>query len=73
MGTLIDFHPTKRSLLRGAKREMAEMFRRSAGGQDPIPSHESRELFEMGLVEEIKWLDWETYCLSVLNRIFDGG
>jgi hypothetical protein len=73
MGTLIDFHPTKRSILRAAKREMEGMFRMSAGGRDPIPSSESRVLFEMGLVEEVKWQDWETYCLSVLNRIFEGG
>jgi hypothetical protein len=25
----------------------------------------------MGLVEEVEWLDWETYCTGVLNRIFE--
>jgi hypothetical protein len=45
------------------------MYRLSHGGEDPIASEASRELFEQGLVEEVKWLDWQTYCRTVLNRL----
>lgn len=72
MGTLIEIHHTRKSILRMARREMAEMYRRSGGGQDPIPDEESRELFENGFVEEVKWQDWETYCRIMLDRIFTG-
>jgi len=72
MGTLIDFHPTMKSLLRQARREMERMYRLSAGGQDPIPSNESRELFEMGWVEEVAWQDWATYCTAILDKILKG-
>jgi len=69
MGTLLDFHPTRKSILRQARREMERMYQLSAGGQDPIPSNESRELFELGLVEEVEWQDWETYCTAIFSRI----
>ena len=72
MGTLIDFHPTTKSMLREARREIDRMYRLSAGGQDPIPSNESRELFELGWLEEVEWLDWESYCLSIINEIYEG-
>ena len=71
MGDLVEFRLTKKSIHRAAKREVERMYQVTGGGVDPIASSESRELFEMGLVEEVEWLDWETYCTGVLNRIFE--
>jgi hypothetical protein len=28
-------------------------------------------LFDLGVVDEVKWQDWRTYCLTVLNRLPD--
>ncbi len=71
MGELVAFRLTKKGIHRAAKRELERMYQVTGGGVDPIPSSESRELFESGLVEEVRWLDCETYCTSVLNRIFE--
>jgi hypothetical protein len=72
MGTLLDFRPTRKSILRAGRREMERMYRLSAGGQDPLPGSESRELFDLGLIDEVGWQDWETYCKDLLNGMFDG-
>jgi hypothetical protein len=72
MGELVEFRLTKKAIYRAARREMERMYQMTGGGVDPIPSSESRELFEMGLVEEVRWEDWETYCTNIVNRIFDG-
>ncbi len=72
MGDLVQFRLTKKAVYRAARREMERMYQMTGGGVDPIASSESLELFEMGIVEEVKWLDWDTYCLSIINRIFDG-
>jgi hypothetical protein len=71
MGDLVEFRLTKKAIYRAARREVERMYQMTGGGVDPVASSESRELFEMGLVEEVQWLDWETYCSSVLNRIFE--
>jgi hypothetical protein len=71
MGKLLKFRRTEKAILRLAKREMEKMYQLSGGGQDPIPSDESRELFEIGWVDEVKWLDWPTYCTRLLNRLFE--
>lgn len=73
MGDLVAFRLTKKSIHRAAKREMERMYQMTGGGVDPIASAstESRELFELGLVEEVEWVDWETYCTGVINRIFE--
>ena len=71
MGNLVAFRLTEKSIHRAAKREMERMYQMTGGGVDPIASTESRELFELGLVEEVTWLDWETYCTGVINRIFE--
>ena len=71
MGDLVELRLTKKAMYRAARREVARMYQMSGGGVDPIASIESRELFEMGLVEEVEWLDWETYCTNVMNRVFD--
>ncbi len=72
MGDLVEFRLTKKAIYRAARREVERMYQMTGGGVDPVASSESRELFVMGLVEEVSWLDWETYCTSVLNRIFEG-
>jgi hypothetical protein len=71
MGDLVEFRLTKKAIYRAAQREVQRMYQMTCGGDDPIASDESRELFELGLVEEVEWLDWETYCTKVLNRVFD--
>ncbi len=71
MGKLVKFAPTKKSILRQARREIERMYKASCGGQDPITRCESRELFELGLLDEVEWQDWATYCRRVLNRIFE--
>ncbi|MDD2904388.1 MAG: hypothetical protein PHU44_18320 [Syntrophales bacterium] len=71
MGDLVDFRLTKKSIYRAAQREMVRMYQMTGGGVDPIANRESRELFEMGLVEEVQWENWETYCAGVLDRIFE--
>lgn len=69
MGEIIDFRPTPKSIYRAAKREMEQMYRLSSGGTDPIVDDASREMFERGEIDEVKWISWEKYCIQVLNSI----
>ncbi len=69
MGEIIDFHLTKRSIYRAAIKEMEQMYRLSCGGTDPIVDEASREMFERGEIDEVKWLSWEGYCQNVLNML----
>jgi hypothetical protein len=69
MGDLVELRLTKKAIYRAARREVVRMYQMSGGGVDPIASTESRELFEMGMVDEVEWLSWETYCAGILNRI----
>jgi hypothetical protein len=55
MGTLVAFRPTVQSIPREGRREIERMYRLSAGGEDPLISAESRELFEPGLIDEVQW------------------
>jgi hypothetical protein len=71
MGDLVEFRLTEKSIYRAARREMERMYQMTGGGVDPIASSKSRELFELGLVEEVDWLDWETYCTEVINCMFE--
>jgi hypothetical protein len=70
MGELVELRLTKKSIYRAARREVERMYQMTGGGVDPVASSEAQELFEMGLVEEVPWLDWDTYCTRILNRIF---
>ena len=72
MGDLVQFGLTKKGIYRAARREVERMYQMTGGGVDPIASSESRELFDLGLVEEVEWVNWETYCTNVINRVFDG-
>jgi hypothetical protein len=69
MGTVIDFRLTKKAIYRAAVKEMNQMYRLSAGGADPIIDEASREPFERGEIDEVRWKDWSTYRVTVLNRI----
>lgn len=69
MGEIIDFRPTRRSIYRAAVREMEQMYQLSCGGADPIVDDTSREMFERGEIDEVKWISWERYCIKVLNII----
>jgi len=71
LGDLVPLRLTKKKALRDAVREINRMYRLSHGGEDPIASEASRELFELGLVEEVKWQDWQTYCRTMLSRVPD--
>jgi hypothetical protein len=69
MGTVIDFRLTKKAIYRDAVKEMNNMYRLSAGGTDPIIDDASRWAFERGEIDEVRWKDWGTYCVTVLNKI----
>ena len=69
MGEIIDFHLTKKSVYRAAVKEMEQMYRLSCGGSDPIVDDSSREMFERGEIDEVKWVSWSGYCTKVLNKL----
>jgi len=48
---------------------MRRMYQLSAGGSDPIVDEVSREMFERGEIDEVRWEDWTAYCIRILNRI----
>lgn len=67
MGEIVDFRLTKKSVYRAAIKEMEQMYRLSCGGEDPIVDETSREMFERGEIDEVKWISWERYCNNFLN------
>lgn len=69
MGRIVDFHLTKKGIYRAAVKEIEEMYRLSKGGEDPIIDDASRDMFEGGEIDEVKWLNWERFCLKVLNNM----
>jgi hypothetical protein len=69
MGEIINFQPNRKSLYRLAVKEMEQMYRLSCGGTDPIVDEASREMFERGEIDEVKWVSWEAYCIKVLNKM----
>ena len=71
MGQIVDFRLTKKAIYRAAVKEIEEMYRLSKGGVDPIIDDASREMFERGEIDEVEWLNWERFCLKVLNRMGD--
>ncbi len=64
MGKVIDLHLTKKAIYRAAVKEMNKMYRLSGGGADPIIDDASREMFERGEIDEVRWKDWTTYCIN---------
>jgi hypothetical protein len=69
MGKVIDLHLTKKAIYRAAVKEMQKMYRMTGGGSDPIIDEASREMFERGEIDEVRWKDWTSYCVTVLNNI----
>ena len=69
MGEVIELRLTKKAIYRAAAKEINQMYRLSAGGSDPIIDDASREMFERGEIDEVRWRDWGTYCVMVLNKI----
>ncbi len=64
MGKVIDLHLTKKAIYRAAEKEMKKMYRLTGGGSDPIIDDASREMFERGEIDEVRWKDWTTYCIN---------
>jgi hypothetical protein len=69
MGEVIELRLTKKAIYRAAVKEMQTMYRLSGGGIDPIIDEASREPFERGEIDEVRWKDWTTYCAMVINKI----
>jgi hypothetical protein len=69
MGKVIELRLTKKAIYRDAVKEINKMYRLSAGGTDPIIDDASRWAFERGEIDEVRWRDWGTYCVMVLNKI----
>ncbi len=69
MGKVIEFLMTKKAIYRAAKKEVKKMYQLSAGGADPIIDDTSLEAFERGEIDEVRWMDWATYCEMMLNRV----
>ena len=61
--------PDQEGRLPGALREINRMYRLSAGGTDPIIDEASRWAFERGEIDEVRWKDWESYCVMILSKI----
>jgi hypothetical protein len=68
-GKVIELRLTKKAIYRAALKEMKKMYRLSAGGAYPIIDDASREMFERGEIDEVRWIDWTSYCVTVLNNI----
>lgn len=63
-GKVLLLRPTKKAVYRAAAREIQKMYQLSRGGLDPIIDDASREAFERGEIEEVRWRDWATYLLN---------
>ena len=68
-GKVIELRLTKKAIYRAAVKEMNRMYQLSGGGSDPIIDDASREMFERGEIDEVRWSDWTTYCGMVLNKM----
>ncbi len=64
IGKVIKLRLTKKAIYRAAAKEMNKMYQLSAGGADPIIDDASREMFERGEIDEVRWIDWTTYCVN---------
>ena len=69
MAKVIKLRPTKKAIYRSAVQEMEKIYQISCGGSDPIIDESSRELFESGLIDEVKWLTWSKYCRKMSVRL----
>lgn len=62
-GQVLSFRVTKKSIYRAATREILQLYQLSRGGETPLIDDLSREAFERGEIEEVRWIDWATYML----------
>jgi len=69
MRTVIELRLTKKAIYRAAIKEMNQIYLVSAGGTDPIIDDASMWAFERGEIDEVRWRDWRTYCVMILNKI----
>jgi hypothetical protein len=69
MGKVIELSLTKKAIYRAAVKEMNQMYRLSGGGNDPIIDDTSREMFERGEIDEVRWRDWATCCVTDFKNI----
>jgi|UniRef100_A0A7C3WGJ5 hypothetical protein len=69
MGKVLELRLTKKAIYRAAVKEMKKLYQLTGGGADPIIDEASREMFEKGEIDEVRWHDWNTYCALVLNRL----
>jgi hypothetical protein len=69
MSKVIELRLTKKAIYRAAVKEMQTMYRLSGGGVDPIIDEASRWAFERGEIDEVRWEDWNTYCVMVVSMI----
>ena len=65
-GKVIPLRQTRKAVYRAATKEIQKMYQLSHGGADPIIDDESREAFERGEIEEVRWRDWATFLLNGL-------
>jgi len=63
-GKILPLRQTKKAIYRAAAKEIQKMYQLSRGGIDPIIDEASREAFERGEIEEVRWKDWVTYLLN---------
>jgi hypothetical protein len=68
-GKVIKLRLTRKAIYRAAEKEIKKIYQLSRGGLDPIIDEASREMFERGEIDEVRWNDWATYCEMVLNKI----
>jgi hypothetical protein len=69
MGKVIELRLTKKAIYRAAEKEMKKIYQLTGGGIDPIIDDASRWAFERGEIDEVRWKDWGSYCVTVLNKI----
>jgi len=67
-GKILPLRPTKKTVYRAAAREIQKMYQLTRGGLDPIIDDASREAFERGEIEEVRWKDWATYLLNGFDQ-----
>jgi len=69
MGKVVELRLTKKAIYRAAERELRRLFQLSGGGADPIIDEASREMFEKGEIDEVRWQNWDTYYTLMLNKL----
>lgn len=69
MAKVLELRLSKRAIYRAAERELKKLYQLTGGGADPIIDETSREMFEKGEIDEVRWYDWQTYCDLVVRKL----